>query len=352
MTSIGRKGEVVAVLPAYGGLQPRACIKKPGLWVSVLIDEHVDAPGFQMDVGVLQEALKAKPSSYVLERTIGIPLALQILGAAGNTTQVGVTPLMQFADWAPPWPETQLSGPVSFDPVLEVLHAATDDPLRPELGCVSIGQGLAYAGDEAQFARAIAPGLGMDLQLVPTSAFQKWPALPVGVQYCFTHSQVTGSRAYFRIGDELRIAAIPSTHFWSRDVVDSVAQSAGRTVFFDLHRHYLLAPFKAAKRIAERRLVALGYSAGMPWIRIGETVTSFESHLQTYSILNAEDLKTIGNWQVVLDGNRLLDLLKGIAADTVRVEINPINPRAAVCFGHVGYIEALFPLLLMDEKST
>jgi len=52
-------------------------------------------------------------------------------------------------------------------------------------------------------------------------------------------------------------------------------------------------------------------------------------------------------WQIVVDGNRLLDILKALDAETLIVHFEPFNPRTPVGFSHThgSVVEGLCPLL-------
>ena len=351
---LSRKGDKIAVLPPHGGLPSRIAVVKPGLWISILIDTEIESPGFAITVADLQGALKgSKPLSWILHRTLGIPIKLAFTSVLAQQ-QVPVVPLTQLNEWAPPFPATELKPFEGVEHILSVLHATVEDELRPEFGCVALASDGTYAGDEAQLTRAPpvkCAGLGLGLgpaMLVQADAFQKWPTW--GHFYAYHANQ----RLYFWNGDELRVVALPQLTWWPAALAHGLLEAPKSCAVFHVPRSALIEPFKVAKRIAERRLVAIGYSRTPAehrvWMRIGEIVTWLP---KSYSAFYASDLPS---HQVVLDGCRLLEILKALEGDEVQLEL-PDNPRSPVRFARLvppiaschafegTTVEALWPLL-------
>lgn len=328
-TSLERKGGFVALLPPRAGLPSRAAVKSKGLWVSWILDEPIDPPGAVFEVGALQQALKYGPHTWSLLRVLALPQMLEVTNAKGPTS-VPATPCMAPDDWLPPFPITQcaaVSGPI-FEYVAQLLHLAQDDTLRPEFGCVCFDQTGAYAGDEAQFAGTTEQLTGVTgCVLIPAPVFRKWPGGQV-------HWWASHDRVYFQIGAELRVADLPRLKGW---VAPRDATPSPSAVYMTIPLKQFLAPYKEAKKIADRRLVALGTSKWGAWLRIGESISQISP------------TSAGPTWQVVLDGTRLLEVLRAWPLPDVTVYFDPMNPRAPVVFRHPGYFEALYPMIPVDS---
>lgn len=348
--SLAKKGEMIAIMPPVGGLPSKVAVKKAGWWVSWLLDEEVAFPGLLIEVGALRDVVKGRGlSMVVIQRHNDLPMRLEVQHYLGEYGYAGCTPMLQMAEWFPPYPLTELKPyPSASDlnpekMLAKMLHAVQSDPIRPELSCLCFAFTGVYAGDEAQFARGDIYLLGVapaDPCLVPADAFDKWPEEPF--QYF-----LTSERIYFRLGDELRVADRHPSRWWPVDPVEHALQAVPE-MWIDGSRKALVDCFKGARKLSDRRLVALGTEGGHLWMEVaGERTVILAS--STHSFFSASAF--IEKWRVVLDGNRLLDVLKALDETDVRIAFNAFDPRAPVRFEATGFRELLYPMLVVDEKS-
>lgn len=323
--SLVRKGERIAIIPSHGGLGTRVAVRLEGLAVSWLTIEQIEMPGAVMEAGDVKAVLRAKALGFKINRTLNLPSSLQIDYPLGPA-YVPTLPLMNPTEWVPPFPLTELiPSEINMEAVQQLLHCEARDDLRPELNCVCFGPSATYAGDESQFARA-PTALGSSTLLLRCSSLQKWPEGPVS--YFVTHDKV-----YFRIGAELRIIDRPNLSWWPIAEVGSILDATVMQVAI-VPKKAFLEPFKIAKKIADRRMVVLGASVeeGL-WLGLGtlKIPLNVQANIPFHSIL---------------DGNRLLDMLKSINGDTVTVLGTSFAfGRGPVYFSSTDFNGAIYPLI-------
>lgn len=331
--SLGRKGDYVAIMPPTGGLPSKVVVKLPEARVAWLVEDVIESPGAVVEVGALRDGTSGKGTAFsTIARTINIPTCL-VFHKGTTAHMTPCTPLLQLAEWFPPWPmgegvEWQAASPYEADLLNAALYPAVGDELRPEMGCVTLTAGESYVSTEVQQALANVPWSVDAPVKIPVSGFHKWP--PGDVQAYFD-----AQKAYFTIGDELR-AIRRNVSDWSSPLLHTYRPSRLEA---SMSLKALRAPFKEAKKITDRRMIALGIQNGAFWIQVGEGLHTIPAMIASTS--STPSLTA----QAVLDGNLFLDMLKSWPCPEISVGLDPANDRAPVSFHATDFSALLQPLI-------
>lgn len=340
-TSMTRKGDRIALIPASGGLPPHVAIKTPGLSVAWLIDIDLKTSAMTFETSDLQLFFKqVKPNLHhdaVIMGLNGQPISLN---AGGHF--VPATPLIHAGPYFHPFPMTELKLALKMESVLRVLHAAPGDDLRPVFDTVRVESLLAFCGSSTHLALAkqeqpsnSKPGN------FPVRLFWKWPSGGLTARYVRMNKQI-----YMGIGDELRVVPEIEGVGWDLPTVDEKLEIMNGGLVLDVEKKALLEPFKTAKKISERRVLVLGISHAQPWVRFGGEGGAFPIPGVVHDVTRL--------WQCAFDGDQFLDVVKATTGDMIRIIWNPfVWAPLGFIFSDCSACDLLWPLIpLQTEKHT